>query len=417
MKPIHQKHQRGHRLLALALGGVFAASLTLSFPMAHAWDLGLGKKEAPAAVKEVAPEADSPEASAEEKPLSKKEKAQLEKAARKKHAEDLVRAEEALEPKTAEEFYEKGLDLFKIAQFQAEKGNLNGQKTLLREAITAFEHAVALAVPKTETPKADAKKDKKSGDKKSGKKPDEPQTAGDSASAAAEAAPVTFIPTASKPVPRVAVEAQSNIGFAYLTLKQYREAAKAFQAALGFNPKHLNTLNGLATTYAYDKKEDEALKTFEELTTLDPGNPQFFFNQGSVLQRFNRHDEAKAAYEAALKLEPRDQRTLFNLATLYENMGDLQQARPYYVKAKDVAIETPVGLEAYHRIELIDLLISQQADVEKRAVEKPKIEKKRKTRTDKNNPAAQPQGAASSENAAPAVADAPQPPAAEEPSP
>lgn len=194
--------------------------------------------------------------------------------------------------------YNKGVELFQIAQIQGEKGNTNGQKQLLKEAITHFEAAL-------------------------------------------------------KQNPKL-VEAQSNIGFAQLTMHQYHKAIEAFQKALLINAKHLNTLNGLSTAYAFDGKINEAIKTFNQLTTLDPGNAQYFFNKGSVLQRAGRIDEARVAYEQALKIQPADQRTLFNLGTLYENQGKLEIAKTYYTKAKGVEIGNTIGLEAIQRIEAID---------------------------------------------------------------
>ncbi len=194
--------------------------------------------------------------------------------------------------------YNKGVELFQIAQVQSEKGNLSGQKQLLKESITHFEAAL-------------------------------------------------------KQNPKL-VEAQSNIGFAWLTMRQYHKAIEAFQKALVINPRHLNTLNGLSTAYAFDGKIDEAIKTFNQLTTLDPGNAQYFFNKGSVLQRAGRVTDAQLAYEQALKLQPTDQRTLFNLGTLYENEGKFTEARAFYTRAKGVEIGNTIGLEAIQRIEAID---------------------------------------------------------------
>jgi tetratricopeptide (TPR) repeat protein len=197
----------------------------------------------------------------------------------------------------APERFERGVALFQDAQRQAELGRADSQRTLLKEAITQFQAALE----------------------------QEPKL----------------------------VEAQSNIGFAWLTLGQYRKASKAFRAALDIAPKHLNTLNGLATVLALSKKLPESLAVYDKLITLDPGNAQYQFNRGSVLQRAKRWDEAQKAYEAALKIDPNDQRSLFNLATLMENKGALQQARTYYQRAKDVAIESPIGLEAVRRLEAL----------------------------------------------------------------
>lgn len=194
--------------------------------------------------------------------------------------------------------YNKGVELFHIAQIQSEKGNTAGQKKLLREAISQFNAAL-------------------------------------------------------KKNPQL-VEAQSNIGFAYLTMHDYRKAIEALEKALTINPNHLNTLNGLSTAYAFNNNIDKAIQTFNKLTTLDPGNNQYFFNKGSVLQKAGRIPEAETAYKQALKIQPNDQRVLFNMGTLYENQGKLEAARPYYEKAKGVEIGNTVGLEAIRRLESID---------------------------------------------------------------
>lgn len=203
------------------------------------------------------------------------------------------------------ELYDHGVELFEIAQIQAEKGNLKGQEDLLKQAILNFEQSLKLN---------------------------------------------------SK-----FVDAQSNIGFAYLTLKKYKKAIQSFQKALEMNPNHLNTLNGLATTYALDNRTDEALGTFDKLTTLDPTNPQYFFNKGSVLQKARRFSEAKRAYLEALRLNPKDQRSLFNLGTLLENQGMYTQALEYYRQAKEVDISSSVGLEAVRRIESLQTAIRDRS--------------------------------------------------------
>lgn len=121
---------------------------------------------------------------------------------------------QALEP------YNRGVELFQVAQIQAEKGNPQGQKALLKEAADAFRKAAAL----------DPKQ----------------------------------------------VNAQSNLGFVYLTLNDYKPAIRAFVDALAVNPNHLNSLNGLATAYALADRLPQSLQTFDRLTTLDPTNPQYF---------------------------------------------------------------------------------------------------------------------------------------------
>lgn len=195
------------------------------------------------------------------------------------------------------EEYNQGVELFKIGQNHANKGNNSGQEKLLKEAIKHFDAAVKL-------------------------KPD-------------------------------FVEAQSNIGFSYLTLKKYNQATDAFKKALQIKPKHLNSLNGLATTYAINEKPAEALATFNELTTLSPNQADYWFNQGAVQQKIGHYKDAEASYQEALKVSPHHQRTLFNLGTLKENQSAYEEALQYYEKAKGSDIGNTIGLEAMKRIEAI----------------------------------------------------------------
>lgn len=212
------------------------------------------------------------------------------------------KAKPANEIKGSEE-YNKGCDLFTIAKLQASKGNINGEKQLLKEAHKHFEAALE------QNPKL--------------------------------------------------VEAQSNIAFISLTLREYRRATGLFQAALKINPHHLNSLNGLATAYALNGDIDQSIETFDTLLKLAPSNSEFFFNKGSVLQKAGRISEARRAYEDAIRVNPKNQLALFNLGTLMENQGNLTMAKTYYERARDVEIGNTAGLESLHRLDAINAALKK----------------------------------------------------------
>lgn len=162
------------------------------------------------------------------------------------------------------------------------------------------------------------------------------------------------------------VEAHSNLGFTWLSAERYDKAIDSFQDALKVNPKHLGSLNGLATAYSLNQELDKALATFEILNTLAPGNAQYWFNRGSVLQKYGQAEAAETAYRQTLKLEPEHQAAWFNLATLFDNAGETGKARQAYEKAKEAGIDTPIGLESYRRLKALDRSVllpeSTQAD-------------------------------------------------------
>jgi tetratricopeptide (TPR) repeat protein len=206
---------------------------------------------------------------------------------------------------TAEDKYNRGVYLFQVAQTQASKGNTQGQNDLLKQALNQFEDALELD--------------------------------------------------------DTMVEAQSNIGFAYLTLRKEKKAEKAFKKALEIDPNHLNTINGLATTQALRGRTEEALETFNELTLLDPGNAEYFFNKGSALQKANRFNEAEDAYKTAVALDPQHQQSWFNLATLYENNNQFNKAANAYEEVKHLDITTAIGLEATNRLQWLQQALTQSS--------------------------------------------------------
>lgn len=226
--------------------------------------------------------------------LAKKKEAKPDKEAEFKLPDDT----EAQTPRLkALDTYNQGVELFRAAQLQGAKGDSGGQERILRDSAKQFEAALKID------------------------------------------------PTL--------IEAQSNLGFVYLTMKKYKDAINAFNAALVMNGNHLNSLNGLATTYAFNNQTTEAIVTFDKLTTLAPGNADYLFNMGAVLQKAGRIEDARVIYEKALKVNPDHQRALFNMGTLLENQGKPEEALSYYDRAKGAEIGNTVGLEALHRIDAI----------------------------------------------------------------
>ncbi len=199
---------------------------------------------------------------------------------------------------TAKDRYNRGVYLFQVGQQQAQTGNHKGQQDLVKKAIVEFDAALAL----------DA----------------------------------------------TLVEAQSNIGFAYLTMGKAKHAIKAFNKALALNKNHLNSLNGLATAQAHRKLYVDSLQTFDKLTTLDPGNAEYWFNKGSIHQKNQQTDAAEYAYQQALKINPGHQQTWFNLGTLYENLHEFDDAQDAYTHVKSIDITTPIGLEATNRLQWLE---------------------------------------------------------------
>jgi Flp pilus assembly protein TadD len=191
--------------------------------------------------------------------------------------------------------YNKGVELFQVAQGQAEKGNLGGQKALLQEAMQHFKRSTQL----------------------------NPEW----------------------------VTGYSNMGFVELTLGRYKSAVQYFEDALLHDPRHTNSLNGLATTLTLMGKLTEARAISDRLLAQAPDNTQYWFNRGCLEQKAGVFKAAESYYQKALSLTPTDQRVLFNLGTLAQAQGQWPLARQHFSQAKFNGIDTPVGIEAYRRLQ------------------------------------------------------------------
>lgn len=246
---------------------------------------------------------------ASDTPSTPNKAAQLEQAP----ALDLSRPQSDTEPENedttttteqAYDLYNQGVERFRAAQQEGQRGELASQGRLLNQAAKLFKQALALQ------------------------------------------------PTL--------VEAQSNLAYVQLAKRRYGAAIRAFKQALSLQARHTNSLNGLATAYTLNQQYEEALATYETLLQLAPGEPQYWFNKGSVHHRAGQWPQARAAYEEAVRLEPTHQAALFNLGTLLESQTDWQAALQQYDKAKAVNPSNPVGLEALRRYQRIQSLLGRQ---------------------------------------------------------
>lgn len=63
-------------------------------------------------------------------------------------------------------------------------------------------------------------------------------------------------------------DAQTGLGWGYYGQRQYAEAARAFEAALGIDPNHLEARYGLALTYKASGARTNAVAEFERVAAV-----------------------------------------------------------------------------------------------------------------------------------------------------
>jgi len=163
------------------------------------------------------------------------------------------------------------------------------------------------------------------------------------------------------------VDAHQMLGNLHQREGEYEAAIAYFQNALARNPDHQASLMGLADSYLWLGRAEDALVGFERLRGLAPHDskaaiasteilvdlgrqaealevaesaaryehaPALVHNQyGELLTLSGRVDEAEGAFQRAIQANDRPVQPHFNLAVLYEERGDTERAVERYKEA------------------------------------------------------------------------------------
>ncbi len=71
------------------------------------------------------------------------------------------------------------------------------------------------------------------------------------------------------------------------------------------NQQNIEDLWETGKFYFLNNKYDEALKIFEQLLKLEPGNPEVYYHIGLIKEAKNEFSEAKKMFLQTLKLQPK----------------------------------------------------------------------------------------------------------------
>ncbi|HEX6284384.1 MAG TPA: trypsin-like peptidase domain-containing protein, partial [Pyrinomonadaceae bacterium] len=164
---------------------------------------------------------------------------------------------------------------------------------------------------------------------------------------------------------RPSAESYFNIGLASFYLKQYREAADAYRAAIKLDPynaadayyalglvyrdwgkadeeiqaykqaikqrpDYTVAYERLGSRYLKSKKYNEAVEVFRQLSTLKPGDPFAPNNMGEAYLELNRLNEAVESFRQSIRLKPDFGRAYYNLGKSLLAMGNRDAALEQY---------------------------------------------------------------------------------------
>ena len=124
-------------------------------------------------------------------------------------------------------------------------------------------------------------------------------------------------------------DCQFNIGVAYMSKKDEKNAEEAWKKALEIKAEYPEALNALATLYNNQKRFDEAAAMSAKAAAgggAGGGNADAVFNQGIILWNQGKIADAKVKFEEAIKLNANHPEAHYQLGMALLNEGKLTEA-------------------------------------------------------------------------------------------
>jgi tetratricopeptide (TPR) repeat protein len=164
---------------------------------------------------------------------------------------------------------------------------------------------------------------------------------------------------------RPSAESYFNIGLASYYLKQYKDAAEAYRAAIKLDPynaadayyalglvyrdwgkaddeiqaykqaikqrpDYTVAYERLGSRYLKSKKFSEAVEVFRQLAALKPGDAYAPNNMGEAYLELNKYPEALESFRQSIRLKPDYGRAYYNLGKSLQAMGNRDAALEQY---------------------------------------------------------------------------------------
>ncbi|TCK72731.1 tetratricopeptide repeat protein [Acidipila rosea] len=141
------------------------------------------------------------------------------------------------------------------------------------------------------------------------------------------------------------------LGYAARLDGRYNQSIDAYKKGLGLNPGSLDGLSGLAQTYSFVGRNDEAERLLKQVIASDPRRKDDLAVLGDLYMRAGDYTNALTWLGKAERMQP-DARTELLMALCYQHLGQMPQASRYLELAKRRAPNNPDierSLAAFYR--------------------------------------------------------------------
>ena len=127
-------------------------------------------------------------------------------------------------------------------------------------------------------------------------------------------------------------------GLANSKLSDYDGAIRDFKKALKLNPDFSEARNGLASTFAFQKKFNDAIKEWKKVLkdSIYQYQETIHFNMANAYFEIGDFESARENYNAVLRVYPDNLMSRFYLGKVYEKSGKYDLACEEYKKSTEI---------------------------------------------------------------------------------
>jgi len=141
------------------------------------------------------------------------------------------------------------------------------------------------------------------------------------------------------------------LGSALFDQGHYAEAEEAYLQAIDVNPKDdAAAFSALGVALGRLNKLEQARAAFRKAMELQPKNPVWEYNLGSLLREHGQFSEAIACFRKAIELDPKYGHAWGNLGLALEGLGRFAEAADAHRKAVEFATDKDSAYRAYNNL-------------------------------------------------------------------
>jgi tetratricopeptide (TPR) repeat protein len=132
-------------------------------------------------------------------------------------------------------------------------------------------------------------------------------------------------------------------------MKEYQKAMVHYDTALKIDPRDSTSWCHMGNMYAFDGKQEAALKAFDEALKVDPINGYAWNNKGTVYQTLKMYEDALICFDKAIShmQDPFDAH--LNAARLFSKLGHSSDALQHYQAALDLRPKSEQAGQGMHK--------------------------------------------------------------------